>query len=132
MVSFCEYCFDCYKRNEMCDYCNQVYLNSADDGEVDGQMWMSCDRCDKWNHPTCEAEYGTDPAYQAAAVESIKLTKEEEAAADLNAEKEKTMVGSSSPANQAEEVVKPTESPVKESEVEEAPYYCIACREIIK
>ena len=98
----------------MCDYCNQVYLNSADDGEVDGKLWMSCDRCEKWNHPDCEAEYGKDPYYKAAAIESRRQQQDEEAAADLNAENGK--VGTYSPANQAtEDEAKQMESPVKES-----------------
>jgi len=53
-VSFCEYCYQCYKANEKCDYCDQVYFSTAFDGEVDGKMWMDCDDCAKWNHPDCE------------------------------------------------------------------------------
>ena len=67
-MSFCQYCFDCYKANEKCDYCSQVYFSKRDDGEVDGQMWMCCDLCEKWNHPDCEIEYGTDEVYKAAAI----------------------------------------------------------------
>jgi len=83
-VVFCDLCYECFKANEKCDYCCQVYLNSADDGEVDGQLWMSCDKCEKWNHPDCEIKYGKDPEYRAAAEES-KRQQDEEAAADLNA-----------------------------------------------
>ena len=86
LVSFCELCYECYRANEKCDYCNQVYLNSADDGEVDGKLWMSCDKCEKWNHPDCEIKFGKDAEYQSAAVES-KRQQDEEVQADLNADK---------------------------------------------
>ena len=69
VVSFCEFCYESFQHNEKCDYCYQVYLNSADDGEVDGQLWISCDneKCQKWNHPDCEIKHGKDPEYKAAA-----------------------------------------------------------------
>ena len=80
VVSFCEYCFSVFQANEKCDFCYQVYLNSADDGEVDGKLWMSCDNedCLKWNHPDCEIEYGKDPEYAAAAQESKRQQQEED------------------------------------------------------
>ena len=79
VVSFCEHCYKSVQDNEKCDFCYQVYLNLADDGEVDGKLWMSCDNeeCLKWNHPDCEIEYGQDPEFAAAAQES-KLQQEEE------------------------------------------------------
>ena len=70
VVDFCEFCYKSFEANDKCDYCYQVYLNSADDGEVDGQLWMCCDKCEKWNHPDCEIKYGKDPEYRAAAAES--------------------------------------------------------------
>ena len=80
VVNFCEFCFESFLHNDKCDYCYQVYLNSADDGEVDGQLWMSCDnmKCQKWNHPDCEIKYGKDPEYRAAALESKRQQQEED------------------------------------------------------
>ena len=73
-VSFCELCYECFKANEKCDYCQQVYFSTKDDGAVDGKMWMCCDRCEKWNHPDCEIKYGKDPKY----IEAAKQLKDQE------------------------------------------------------
>jgi len=43
-------------------------------------MWISCDRCQKWNHPDCEIECGEEQDYREAARELKRLTLEEEAA----------------------------------------------------
>ena len=79
-VSFCALCYESFVMNDKCDYCYQVYLNSADDGEVDGQLWMSCDndKCLKWNHPDCEIKFGEDLEYVEAAKESKRLQEEED------------------------------------------------------
>ena len=37
-VSFCELCYECFKANEKCDYCQQVYFSTKDDGAVDGHF----------------------------------------------------------------------------------------------
>lgn len=59
-VTLCCYCYDCFKKNEKCDYCFQVYFSGDQNAEVDGEVWISCDKCLKWNHPKCEELYGAD------------------------------------------------------------------------
>jgi len=55
-VSFCEYCIDLFRRNQKCDYCYQVYFDSADDADMDGKKWIECSKCIKWNHTDCEVD----------------------------------------------------------------------------
>ena len=134
-VSLCELCYQCYAANEKCDYCLQVYFTTADDGEVDGKTWVACNSCDKWNHPDCEIEYGTDPVYREAAME-IKRQEELEAARELesygqnqdNTGKD-TAMHEQPPARETKMIIT-TESPDKnrDSEPEEVVYYCLACR----
>ena len=71
-VLFCEYCYACYKDNHKCDFCCQIYFSESVDGDVDGKLWIDCDRCEKWNHPECEIKYGSDPQFKAAAMTAIK------------------------------------------------------------
>ena len=66
-MKFCQWCNDCFKNNEKCDYCDQVYFSGADYAEVDGKDWINCDGCDTWNHPDCEIELGKDAFYREAA-----------------------------------------------------------------
>lgn len=58
-VVFCEYCIEAYKRNQKCDYCQQVYFDSADDADMDGKKWIECSRCKKWSHTDCEVDRAT-------------------------------------------------------------------------
>lgn len=94
--------------------------------------------CKKWNHPDCEIEFGTDPEYKEAAIE-IKRQEELE-----NEQIMKESGGQNEQMKNAEDLavvqqpltkmIITTETPPKprESDVEEALYYCLQCRETLK
>ena len=73
-------------------------------------MWISCDKCEKWNHPDCEIEYGKDEVYREAARE---LRRREIAEAEK-------MVAQESGA--AEESKDP------QPDLPDPKYYCVTCR----
>ena len=60
---------------------------------------MSCDKCEKWNHPDCEIKYGKDPEYraaeekrradEAAEAQRVRAAKERKAEIDLESQKVK-------------------------------------------
>ena len=51
---------------------------------MDGNAWISCDRCEKWTHPDCEILHGKDPKYKEAA-EKLKAEVLAEQEAELAA-----------------------------------------------
>ena len=138
-VSFCELCYQCYDANEKCDFCCQVYFSDADDAEVDGKMWISCDNedCLKWNHPDCEIQHGPDPEYREVATElrrqAIAKKEAEKAAANLN----ESVVDGGSQDNKKQlsesgEKQGPSASSsgrTKEIPDQEVIYYCLSCRQ---
>lgn len=135
-VTFCEFCFDCYKQNQKCDYCAQVYFSVDKDSEVDGKDWISCDRCQKWNHPDCEIAHGKQEKYRAAAQESkhlAALEKEEETKIYELKERRKQGISKSTLTDEQvrkldEEIAKHEESKRRIEAIVEAAYYCIDCR----
>ena len=136
-MSLCDLCYQCFEANEKCDYCFQVYFSTADDGEVDGRMWISCDRCQKWNHPDCEIDLGEDEQYREAARELKRLTLEEEAAflaAEAKAKQDIEMTKNGDENADQLKKLNSTESPAKpaESPQEDPLYYCLACRLTLK
>lgn len=45
--NFCRSCYQNYVSNQFCEFCEQVYDNSAFN-EEDDNNWMGCDSCDRW------------------------------------------------------------------------------------
>jgi hypothetical protein len=56
--TFCETCLKLFRERSFCDHCEQVYKPNAD--TLDGKLWIGCYDCDKWNHATCEINFGQD------------------------------------------------------------------------
>ena len=56
----CSTCADCYKKNQYCDFCKQVYYDGNSD-VTDGKEWLQCDSCYKWNHLDCEHIMNNNP-----------------------------------------------------------------------
>ena len=77
IVYFCDECYKLYKKNQKCDYCFQVYYDSAEDADMDGQAWIECYKCYKWNHTKCEVDQGKDPHMVEIATKSLALSKEQ-------------------------------------------------------
>jgi len=38
----------------------------------DGKLWIGCNKCDKWNHASCEIAYGQDEDMKRVAEEEEK------------------------------------------------------------
>lgn len=60
---FCDPCNKLFRANQKCDYCHQVYNDSAEDADMDGKDWIACDDCQKWNHADCESNNADDPYF---------------------------------------------------------------------
>ena len=55
----CEVCTEAYSNKQFCYYCKQIYLDKAQNNAiVDGQDWIACEKCNRWNHLKCETESG--------------------------------------------------------------------------
>ena len=44
-LEYCELCFEAYKNNQFCLYCEGLYLNDNDFRDSD---WIGCDFCSNW------------------------------------------------------------------------------------
>ena len=135
-VTFCEYCYECYRDNQKCDYCGQVYFSVADDSEVDGKDWISCDDCSKWNHPDCEILLGKDKRFVEAA-RSSKLaadqSKAEQARLDAiirqrDVAEARGTLTEEQRAKLSEDARKCQQEIERIDSIEEAAYYCVRCR----
>lgn len=52
---------------------------------MDGERWIGCDGCSKWNHTDCEIAKGSVKEYREAAEESLRQLALELAANEQNA-----------------------------------------------
>ena len=76
-----------------------MYFSAADDAAMDGERWIGCDGCAKWNHTDCEIAKGTVKEYREAAEESLRqlaleLANEQNAASAANQNSAAESVGS--------------------------------------
>jgi len=56
--SICKTCYDAYKRDQFCIYCQQIYVDDTTTASNDDKDWVGCEDCGRWNHIECEAENG--------------------------------------------------------------------------
>jgi len=55
----CKVCTGAYSNKQFCYYCKQIYLDQAQNNAiVDGQEWIACENCNRWNHLKCESQNG--------------------------------------------------------------------------
>lgn len=36
----CKACSNAYKNNQFCDFCKQIYVETGDNADIDGQEWV--------------------------------------------------------------------------------------------
>lgn len=52
--ALCQECIAAKSNNQFCEYCGIIYKeNKVDNAWVDGQDWVQCDECNRWNHVEC-------------------------------------------------------------------------------
>jgi hypothetical protein len=51
----CSSCRRNYRKGLYCDYCRQIYGEGRD--LDDGEVWVECDQCARWNHVKCTLEH---------------------------------------------------------------------------
>lgn len=58
-LKLCEKCYDAYKLENYCYYCNSIYRNfQFNEQYYDRKKWILCEYCEKWQHMQCEEKKG--------------------------------------------------------------------------
>jgi hypothetical protein len=68
----CKQCSLAYKNNQYCDFCKQIYLDTDDNASMDGQEWIFCENCKKWEHTDCEIAHGYENLAELVNQEGFK------------------------------------------------------------
>ena len=58
-LKLCEKCYEAYKQESYCFYCNAIYRNfQFNEQYYDRKKWILCEYCEKWQHMQCEEKKG--------------------------------------------------------------------------
>lgn len=58
-LKLCEKCYEAYKLENYCFYCNAIYRNfQFNEQYYDRKKWILCEYCEKWQHMQCEEKKG--------------------------------------------------------------------------
>ena len=60
-VWLCENCYKAYNKQQFCEFCGQIYLESTSEfSTLDGKEWAQCEgsqECGRWGHVECLSKH---------------------------------------------------------------------------